>query len=141
MATKIGVRVEVVRASNRTQYAAAFDAFEAAGVQVVVVGSFPVFFTDAPELARIARERRLPTICEWREMAEAGCLISYGPSNEGLRLRVADFVVRVLRGANPGELPMERAATFELALNAGVARALGVTVSPVVLARSDVVID
>ena len=93
------------------------------------------------QLASLALERRLPTICEWRSMASDGCLIGYGPDIGELRLRTADFVARIFSGGNPAEMPFEQPTRFEMAINNKVARAIGMTLPPPLFARADEVIE
>ncbi len=84
---------------------------------------------------------RLPTILSAREYAEADGLISYGPSYRDLFRRAADYVDKILRGAKPGDLPVEQPTKFELIINLKTAKALGLDVSPALLARADEVIE
>jgi putative ABC transport system substrate-binding protein len=88
-----------------------------------------------------ASQHRLPGVHAYRELVEAGGLMSYGPSYAGMHKRAAYFVDRILKGANPGDLPVERPATFELILNLKTAKALGLDVPPTLLARADEVIE
>ncbi len=93
------------------------------------------------EVAVTARETKLPTMCQWREMVEAGCLVSYGPSFlESYRL-TAKQMDRVLRGTKPAELPVEQPTHFELVINLKTARAIGLAIEPSFLARADEVIE
>jgi putative ABC transport system substrate-binding protein len=131
----------VVRAGGVETFEAAFATLAAARVEAVVVGSFPGFLNNTPTLARLALAARLPTVCEWRQMAETGCLIGYGPSLEALRRRLAFYIARIFRGEAPGELAMEQAARFELVINLSTARALQLAVPPSLLARADEVIE
>ena len=80
-------------------------------------------------------------MCQSASMAHDGCLIGHGPNLVALRLRVADYVVRILRGTPPGDLPIELPATFELAVNLRAAKLLGLTVPPSLLVRADEVIE
>jgi putative ABC transport system substrate-binding protein len=141
--TAKGMGVEVVsyEAGGPDDYASVFDVMRNAGVDGVVIGSTAVFHRDASQLAALAMERHLPTICEWREMASAGCLIGYGPDIAELRLRTADFIVRLFSGGNPAEMPFEQPIRFEMAINNKVARTIGITVSPSVFVRADEVIE
>lgn len=123
------------------EYRSAFDAMAGRGAQALAVASAPDLFRDASLLARLALETRLPTICEWREMAAAGCLLAYGANLVELRHRTADYVARIFRGVTPGDLPIEGPTRFDFAVNARTARALGLVVSPSVLLRADEVIE
>ncbi len=140
-AERMGVELVPVSAGTPDSLAPAFAALRAARVEALVVASFPGFSTHAGTLAALAREAGLPTICEWRTMAEAGCLISHGPLNEELRRQVARHVARILRGQPPGEIPMVQAERFETVVNLRTAREIGVEVPPLVLAAAREVIE
>ncbi len=122
-------------------YTAAFAAMRAAGAQALVVSSGLEFLRDATVLAALALEARLPTICEWAEMARSGCLLGYGADRLDLRRRNMDQIARILRGAAPGEIPIELPTRFEFAVNLKVAKALGLELPPAILARADEVIE
>ena len=107
-ARQIGVEPLFFPIAGAHEYAAAFRSMRDQGAQVLVVGSAPEFFRDATKIARLALDAKLPTICEWREMATAGCLLGYGPNLVELRHRTADYVARIFRGAAPGDLPIDR---------------------------------
>jgi putative ABC transport system substrate-binding protein len=88
-----------------------------------------------------ASQHRLPGVHAYRELVEAGGLMSYGPSYAGMHKRAAYFVDRILKGTNPGDLPVERPATFELILNLKSAKALRLTIPPSIILRADEVIE
>jgi ABC-type uncharacterized transport system substrate-binding protein len=88
-----------------------------------------------------ASQHRLPGVHAYRELVEAGGLMSYGPSYAGMHKRAAYFVDRILKGTNPGDLPVEQPATFELILNLKAAKALGLAIPPSVILRADEVIE
>jgi putative ABC transport system substrate-binding protein len=92
-------------------------------------------------IAELAAHHRIPAIYPFREFAESGGLISYGVDVVDLYLRAASYVDRILRGANPAELPIQAPTKFELVLNLGTARALGIEIPPAILARADEVIE
>ena len=84
---------------------------------------------------------RLPAIYAHREFAEAGGLISYSPDYDDLFRQAAAYVDKILRGTNPGDLPVQQPVTFKLVVNLKTAEALGLTVPPLILAQADEVIE
>jgi putative ABC transport system substrate-binding protein len=141
IAESIDVEVVTFKVKDPADYRSAFDAMRNTGVNGVVIQSSPNFYRDAAQLASLALERHLSTICEWRAMASAGCLIGYGPDIAELRLRTADFVARLFSGGHPAEMPFEQPTRFEMAINNKVARAVGVTIPAPVFVRADEVIE
>ena len=89
----------------------------------------------------LALAARLPTMHGLREYVEAGGLMSYGPNLPDLFRRAADYVDKILRGAKPGDIPVEQPIKFDLIVNLTTARALGLEVPPALLARADAVIE
>ena len=140
-AQKLGIELKIVEADSPAEYPGAFEKMRAAEVQGLVIVSAPDFFRDVAILAEAARAARLPTICEWREMAESGCLMAYGPLREELTRRAAAYVVQILRGVPPGDLPIETPTHFEFVLNLKIATELGVRFEPATLIRADEVIE
>ena len=138
-----GLRVEllVFAAAAPSDYPAAFAAMRAQGAQALIIGADPQFYRDGRQLAGLAREARLPTVCEWADMAREGCLIGYGPSRIALRKRMADQIAQIFRGVAPGDIPIERPTAFEFGLNLGIAKSLGLVVPSTVLASADEVIE
>jgi putative ABC transport system substrate-binding protein len=106
----------------------------------MVLGS-PPFFPHQPRIAELATKAAFPVISAWREFPDAGGLLSYGTNLPAMFRRAASHVDRILKGANPAELPVEQASTFELVINAKAAKALGVTIPPPGLLRADHVIE
>lgn len=89
------------------------------------------------DILSLARERKLPVMSLYPEFVEGGGLVSYGPSIEEMYRRASWYVDRILRGAKPGELPVEQPHNFQLVISLKAARELGVTVPKDVLARAD----
>jgi putative ABC transport system substrate-binding protein len=140
-ARRLGIELVTVRAAGPESYEAAFQGFRNQRVGAVVISSSPGFHSDAASLAQLARIARLPTVCELRSMAEAGCVLSLGPLDGELRRKVASYVLRILRGEAPGTIPMEQAERFELLVNLRAALALDLELPITVLARADVVLE
>jgi putative ABC transport system substrate-binding protein len=101
----------------------------------------PDFDARAVQIGRLTAEQRLIAILPWKEYVQAGGLIAYAPDIVALWRHASTYVDRILRGAKPGDLPIERAAKFELVINLRTATALGLTIPPTVLARADQVIQ
>src|SRR6516225_2334197 len=93
------------------------------------------------EIAEFAIQKRLPSVFAARDRVEAGGLMSYGPRYSELMRRAAALVDKILRGAEPANLPMEQPTRFELVINLKTARAIGLTVPPPLLATADEVIE
>lgn len=136
-----GLEIAFHHVSRPDEYAAVFAAMRAAGAELLVVSANTHFARDVAMIGALAGEARLPTVCEWQQMAAAGCLLGYGPSRMELYRLSANYIARILKGAAPGELPIEQPAHFELGVNMRVARALGVSIPPTLLLRADEVTE
>src|SRR5829696_5089052 len=124
--------LDVVEVERPDDIGPAINLAKSRGAEALNVLASPMLNGSASNVAASARKAGLPAMCQWREMAEAGCLISYGP--EGYRLAAAQMD-RVLRGANPAELPIQQPTRFELIVNLTTARELGLAFSAPLLAR------
>jgi putative ABC transport system substrate-binding protein len=118
-----------------------FPALARERVDVVIALRDPLFFTRRRALTAAALASRLPTIYAFREPVDDGGLISYGIDISQNFRRAADYVVKILKGAKPGDLPVEFPTKLELVINLPTAKALGLTVPPSLLARADEVIE
>jgi putative tryptophan/tyrosine transport system substrate-binding protein len=140
-AAGFGIELLVFSVASSTDYPAAFAAMRAAGAEALLIGAAPELFRDGKQLAGLALEAKLPTMCEWAEMAHAGCLIGYGPNRVALRRRLAAQVALIFRGTAPGDVAIELPTVYEFALNQKIANALGVAIPLSVLAKADEVIE
>jgi ABC-type uncharacterized transport system substrate-binding protein len=120
--------------------APAFDALKGRADALYVCGS-PLLTTNRIRINTLAIAVRLPTMHGFRELTEAGGLMSYGPNFPTMFRRAAEYVDRILRGAKPSDLPVEQPTKFDLIINLTTAKALGLTVPPTLLARADEVIE
>jgi putative ABC transport system substrate-binding protein len=105
------------------------------------VATDPLVFTNRIRINTLALGARLPTIYGSREYVDAGALMSYGPNFSDLFRRAADYVDKILRGAKPGDIPVEQPTKFDLVINLKTAKALGLTVPPALLTSADEVIE
>jgi putative ABC transport system substrate-binding protein len=113
----------------------------AAGVQAVLVAGTPPFYRDVEHIVAADDQARMPIMCQWHEMTQAGCLLAYGPTYRELRRRTAFYLARVLSGIPPGELPVEQPSRFELSVNVKTARTIGVELPQFLVLRADEVIE
>jgi putative ABC transport system substrate-binding protein len=107
---------------------------------LVVIGE-PFTNLHRADILRLSAQYRLPTICPYRLYAQEGCLASYGVDFSDQFARGATYVDRILRGATPQSLPVQSPVKFEFVVNLKTAKALGLTVSPTLLATADEVIE
>ena len=137
----IGVQVYSLEVRDPREMEAAFDAVRREPPDGLLLLADPLTNSMRARIVEFAREMRLPAIYETREFVEAGGLMSYGPNIVTMARRAAYYVDRILKGAKPGDLPIEQPAKIELLVNLRTARALGVTISPRVLANADQLIE
>jgi putative tryptophan/tyrosine transport system substrate-binding protein len=113
----------------------------ARGANALLVVDDAEFTTHRAQIAELALRNLLPTVSGVKELAEAGCLMAYGPSFEELYRRAASHVFKILQGANIADLPIEQPVKFDFVLNMRTAKALGITIPPSLLALADEVIE
>jgi putative ABC transport system substrate-binding protein len=123
------------------EFAAALEAARNQQAQAVVLLSSPSVFIHRKRLADLALQHRLPAICIFPQFADAGGLMGYGPNLPDLFRRAADYVDRIVKGAKPADLPIQRPLVFKLALNLRTARTLGLKIPQSLLGRADEVIQ
>jgi putative ABC transport system substrate-binding protein len=121
-------------------YAAAF-AVNGGPDEPVIIPASPIFLRDRAEIERLLLERRIPSVAAFRELAEAGALMSYGADLVGLFGDVAGVVDQIVKGANPADLPIAPSSRFHLAINLKSAAVLGITLPLALTARADEVFE
>ena len=136
-----GLQLRILKAGTEGEIDAAFANLVELQTGALLVGTDPFFSSQRDQLVALAARHAVPAIYEWREFAVAGGLISYGPSPTGVFRQVGIYAGRILKGAKPADLPVQQPTRFELVVNLNTAKALGLTVPPSILARSDEVID
>ncbi len=137
----LGVEVLVFEVHEPTDLDSAVKAATKARVGGLAVFGTPMFVRHRGEIADLLTKHRLPAISEWRDFPEAGLLMSYGASRPAQFRRAAVYVDKILKGAKPGDLPVEQPTKFELVINMKTAKALGLTIPPSLLLRADQVIE
>jgi putative ABC transport system substrate-binding protein len=136
-----GIELAMVDVRSVDEINPAFNAFEHDPPDGLVVMPDALFSADREMIVALAALRRLPAVYYYRYYASSGGLLSYGPSAVDLYRRAASYVDRILRGAKPENLPVQQPTKFELVINLKTAEALGLAVSPALLARADEVIE
>jgi ABC-type uncharacterized transport system substrate-binding protein len=111
------------------------------GVGGLLAVASPLIVAQAAPLAASALKHRLPGMFPFKENVQAGGLLSYGADRDDLYRRTAAYVVKILKGVKPADLPVEQASKYELIINLKTAKALGIDLPPQVLARADEVIE
>src|SRR6266850_7153878 len=140
-APAVGMSIHSLEVRDPREMEAAFDAVTRNRPDGLLLLADPLTNSMRARIVEFARENKLPAIYETREFVDAGGLMSYGPSVTALTRRSAYYVDRILKGAKPGDLPIEQPSKIELLVNLKTARALGVTIPNSVLANADQVID
>ena len=140
-ASALNVQVQALAVSTHEQLDAAFAAIEKERPDALLVLADRVFLHNRAAMMEFAAKHRLPSINAYRELVEAGGLMSYGPSYEDMHRRAAAYVDKIFKGARAGDLPVEQPSKFTLMVNLKAAKALGVTIPATLLARADEVIE
>jgi putative ABC transport system substrate-binding protein len=139
-AAKLRITVQVYEARTLDALEPAFDAMAKARMQAVTVAGGGLFFQGRARIAKLALARRMPICGPTREYLESGTLMSYGPDQVAISRRTAVYVDKILKGAKPGDIPVEIPTKFELLINAKIAQGLGLKIPQTLSTRADEVI-
>ena len=139
-ARRLGVTLTIVEATKVEELDAAFASAAAQHVDAIVDFGDTLTYVQAPRVIALAAKYRLPANYLYRHFADGGLSV-YGPDIPDLMRRTAGYVDKILKGARPADLPVEQPTKFELVINLKVAKSLGLTVTPSLLARADEVIE
>jgi putative ABC transport system substrate-binding protein len=140
-ARQLGVELHSMEVRSPADLDKAFEGATRARVGALAILPDPVFVTNLKRIADLAAKRRLPSIFHLGEFAEAGGLLTFGPDRGDLYRRAAAYVDKILKGAKPGDLPIEQPTKFELVVNLKTAKAIGVKIPAPVLLRAEGVIE
>ena len=140
-ARAMGLQILVLKASTSREIDAGFDSFVRERPDALFVNPDPFFVSRLVQLVHLASRHGVPATYGYRQFAEAGGLMSYGPSVADAMRQVGIYTGRILKGAKPADLPVVQSAKFELVINHQIARTLGLEVPPTLLARADEVIE
>ena len=137
----LGVQLQFVEVRGPADFDRAFSDMTKRRAGALTVFPGAMLFGERKQLTELATKNRLATVYPWREYVDAGGLMSYGPDLADSYRRAAGYVAKILKGAKPGDLPVEQPTKFELVINLTTAKALGIEVPPTLLARADEVIE
>ena len=140
-ARQLGVQLQSLEVRSPNDFDQAFEAATKARAGALAVMPDQVFQANLKRIAGLAAKSRLPSIFHVSEFAEAGGLVTYGPDRADMFRRIATFVDKILKGAKPGDLPVEQPTRFELVVNMKTAKTLGIKIPQSILVRADKVIE
>jgi putative ABC transport system substrate-binding protein len=137
----IGLKLQPLKLGNPPDLEDAFRVIMRSRAEGLFVLESALIFRARREIAQLALKNRLPTSFAFREYVDVGGLVAYGVNFSSMFRRAAEYIDKILKGANPGDLPIEQPTTFELVINIKTAKALGLTIPPSLLLRADQLIE
>ena len=140
-AKKLELEAVTLNARNPSEIDAAFEQLLKVKADAIITGTDPIILDRREQTVAFASRHKLPAMGFVQQFANAGALLSYGPSISWMYRQAGDYIGQILKGANPAEMPVLQPTQFELVINLKTAAALGVTVPPTLLARADKVIE
>ena len=140
-ARSLNIQLQFVEARASSEFAEAFSVATKGRANAVLVLSSSLYFAYRAKIVELAGKSRLPAIYGTREFADAGGLMSFGVNSRDTARQAAGYVDKILKGANPGDLPIEQPTKFELVINLKTAKELGLAIPGSILARADQIIE
>jgi putative tryptophan/tyrosine transport system substrate-binding protein len=137
----LALEAEIMEVRVADDFEGALEAARTRHVEAGILLSSPLVFVSSKQISELALAKRLPLISLFGEFPKAGGFIGYGPNLDDIFRRCGDYVAKILHGAKPSDLPIQRPERFDLVINLKTAEALGITVPPVLLATADEVIE
>ena len=140
-AQALGIELQTANVEKPTDFAIAFASLREGGAEALDILASPLLANFQQDLGRLSLEYKLPAICQFREMVEAGCLASYGVERPEMYAMAAAYTDKMLKGAKPGETVAQQPSAVELVINLKTARKIGIEIPSSVLARADEVME
>jgi putative ABC transport system substrate-binding protein len=140
-ARTLKIRLEPMKARAPSEFAGVFSVASKRQVNALFLLGSSMYFAHRAELVELSAKHRLPTMYGTREFTQAGGFISFGVNFRDAARQAAGYVERILKGANPGDLPVEEPSRFELVINLKTAKSLGLAIPPSIIARADQIIE
>jgi ABC-type uncharacterized transport system substrate-binding protein len=140
VANALGIQIQPYKITDAGDIDRAFDALKKLRADALLIPGAPLMTQNSKRIAELALKLRLPSIYQTRQFVEDGGLMAYGVNFSDLYRRAPAYVDKILRGANPGDLPVEQPRKFEFVINLKTANQIGLTIPPNVLARADKII-
>jgi putative ABC transport system substrate-binding protein len=140
-AQNLGTRLLVLPIQAPKDFDEAIGTGLRGGIKAIVILSSPIFDTSSPRMAALTVKNRLPAISPFREFADAGGVMAYGPDLDDYFRRSASYCAKIIEGAKPSDLPVQLPTTFQLVINLKSAKAIGLTIPQTLLLRADEVIQ
>ena len=141
IARRLGIELQTIDISGPDELGAAFEAFRGGRAEGVNIVSSAMLVSFRRPIGELSLGAKFPSICQFRNMAEAGCIASYGITIDDIYVISADQIAKLLKGAKPADLPVQQPTKFKLVINLKTAAALGIMVPPMLIARAEEVIE
>jgi putative ABC transport system substrate-binding protein len=141
VAAQLGIALDYLTVRTPADFDAAFRAMADSKTEGIVAVPDNLIMLERTRLIEFAKDRKIPVISAWSEFAQSGGLMTYGPNSTKIFRRLADYAAKIINGEKPSEIPIEQPTTFELVINLGTARSIGLTLPPTVIARANQTIE